>query len=480
MKFLLVFGRSALAIWSRAVVVVVAVSCMVLGATMVSASAATTSVSGQSVTPDVPVALDPGGSGALSSMLDYPGLMALDSTSDLFVVNGPLGSTNDVVVVPAKSGSIFGQSVTQNVPAVLDPGGNGTLEGLLNKGFPPFHMHAQGVSVDAEGDLFIMGWWGNGYSPSPPRPRIVVVPAATRTLLGQALTANVPVEFDPQGLETLLQLPDQLVFDGAGNLYVADQNQGLVVLSEAGGTFFGTSVSAQTPTVVPVPTDAPDAIALTSSGVVVIGTCPEQAGEDYYLSRIPGSTASTFFGQNVSESFSAFDPGTPGSLNALAGGCDGQIAFDRAGNLFTAGYQHGQVIEVPASTGTSYGQSVTQDQPVNLDPGGAGLLASLLNGPYGLVIDASDNLFVANQNTASVYVLPASGPPPVPPTPVPTTQPVVETATLARTGDATWVLLAASGGLFAIGFLVWTVDVTTRSKRTRRATSWTSQPTSSR
>ena len=92
-------------------------------------SATTSSIFGQTMTPEVPVALDPGTSGSLGMLLDEPNGMAFDGGGDLFVANynnntvtviateTVPGPPTDVIAVPSDGQAL----VSWNAP--LDTGG---------------------------------------------------------------------------------------------------------------------------------------------------------------------------------------------------------------------------------------------------------------------------------------------------------------------------------------------------------------------
>jgi hypothetical protein len=116
-------------------------------------SPTTLMIFGQTVVPNHPVSLDPGASGALS-VLNAPLGLAFDAAGDLFITDHNsnccmTGSTNSqILVLPnATTSSVFGQSVTPNVPVVLDPGTPGSLAQLL--------VGPSGLGFDAAGDLYI-------------------------------------------------------------------------------------------------------------------------------------------------------------------------------------------------------------------------------------------------------------------------------------------------------------------------------------
>ena len=135
------------------------------------------------------------------------------------------------------------------------------------------------------------------------------------------------------------------------------------------------------------------------------------------ITVIPSPLTSTVFGQSVTPNQpTTLDPGTPGTLGGLVASPFG-LAFDASGDLFISssdGISSNQIIVVPSASATSiFGQIVTPEVPVVLDPGAAaGNLSDLLDEPNGIAFDhhgdhRHGDLFVANYNSNTVTVIPA-------------------------------------------------------------------------
>jgi hypothetical protein len=147
--------------------------------------------------------------------------IAFDSAGDLFISNDDGASGGSISVLPATSGTIFGQSVAANtlttlVPALDDP---------------------QGLAFDTSGNLYYATQ--NGIS---------VLPLADGTIFGQSVTADIPTS-----LVTGLTEGGFVALDAAGDLFytdVGDQIGGAAsvnVLPQSTTTIFGQSVTTDTP-----------------------------------------------------------------------------------------------------------------------------------------------------------------------------------------------------------------------------------------
>src|SRR6476620_6134591 len=135
------------------------------------------------------------------SGLSDPMGLAFDHGGNLYVANVQNGT---ISVLPKASGTLFGKSVTKNTPATLVSG--------LDR---PFSL-----AFDDAGNLYMPVLTGPIANPNL---TVSVLPKARGTLFGVPVTANTlaTVASDPDG-------PVDVAFDNAGNLYIANLNNGTV------------------------------------------------------------------------------------------------------------------------------------------------------------------------------------------------------------------------------------------------------------
>jgi sugar lactone lactonase YvrE len=215
--------------------------------------------------------------------------------------------------------TIFGQPVSVDTAA--------TVSAATGLDLP------RGLAFDGAGDLYIAS-----YSASA-----IVVPQTSGTLFGQSVSANTAA---PVNAATGLDGASGAAFDAAGDLFIANDNNGTVtVVPQSSGTLFGQSVTANTATVLTVG-GQPNGIAFDAAGDLFIANATNT------VTVLPQASG-TLFGQSVSAN-------TAATLTAATGLSDASgIAFDAAGDLFIANADSNSVTVVPATTGTLFGQSVS-------------------------------------------------------------------------------------------------------------------------
>ncbi|HET9059645.1 MAG TPA: fibronectin type III domain-containing protein [Acidimicrobiales bacterium] len=306
------------------------------------------SIFGTQVQPNTLSTLVP--SGGLSG----PQMIAFDAGGNLYSANS---SSNRVSVLPAASGTLFGVSVTA-----------GTNTTLISSGL----SGPTGIAVGPAGDLYV----SNNSSGT-----VSVLPASTKTLFGQSVTADV--------LTTVvsgLSSPEGIALDTQGDLFIAERGGSLAVLPAVTGTLFGTAVTAGSLTTFGYTLSTPFNLAFDQAGNLYIAN----QGTSSVL-VLPVSSGS-LYGVSV----------TAGTLATVASGINTPVgmAFDAAGDLFISGWGSSLITVVPGVSGTVFGQSVVAGTATTLG------LAPSLNGPTGLATDANGDLYIAEYTGNDLLVLP--------------------------------------------------------------------------
>ena len=308
---------------------------------------------------------------------------------------------------------------------------------------------AEGVAVDAAGDLFIADTSGD---------RVLEVPASTTTRLGVTMAAGhlyvvagegapePPAGAGPGGMVGL-DAPQGLAVDPAGDLFIADTGHcevrevparsgtqfgvpmvagGLSTVAGSGrcGTVAGASVATGDggPALQAV-LWTPSAVALDHSGDLVIA----DRGNDSV--RVVAAAAGTYDGvpvaaddiATVAGSGSGYGPylvdglsatGPTAGLNFVSG-----VAVDGQGDLFIADLYDRAVREVAGSSGTSFGRSVTTGDLYTLvgavPAGSTGdqtrWVASQVTYPSGVAVSPDGEVVFTDRGANLVRVVVAPG-----------------------------------------------------------------------
>ncbi|MBO9540200.1 IPT/TIG domain-containing protein [bacterium] len=185
-----------------------------------------------------------GGDGgpATYALLNTPGGVAVDAQDNVYIADT---GNHRIRMVPKASGIYFGQTMTANCIYTIvgtgtsgyDPDGTTVTSARLNG--------PRAVAVDAQGNLFIADRLNH---------RIRMVPQASGTYFGQAMTANCIYtiagigsgSYDTGVLATSarLWLPAGIALDSQGNVYITCELTSVQMIPRVGGTYFGLSMTA--------------------------------------------------------------------------------------------------------------------------------------------------------------------------------------------------------------------------------------------
>jgi RHS repeat-associated protein len=315
-----------------------------------------------------------GGPG-LNAELQTPYGVAADPAGDLFIADT---DNNRVQELASYTHTQYGIAMTAGDVYTVAGSASGQ-GGHSGDGGPATSalLSAQfGIAMDSNGDLYIDDSGNN---------RIQEVPAATGTQWGQSMTANdmytvagsasgTAGTSGDGGLATsaLLDGSQGMAVDASGDLYIADTLNGRVQeVAAASGTQWGQSMTAN----------------------------------DIYT--VAGSAAGTWG-----------DSGDGGPATSALMTSPTNVAVGPDGDLFIADVQANQVREVAASTGAQWGQPMTANDIYTVagstsgtsGSSGDGTLATgaLLNGPSGLAVDASGNLYIADTGNNRIQEIPSA------------------------------------------------------------------------
>src|SRR6266702_22570 len=295
------------------------------------------------------------GGPATGAELDGPRGVTVDGAGNLVIADR---GNNRVRVVAVSDGTFYGQAM----PAgdIYTVAGTGTF-GFSADGGPATaaELASPGqTAVDGAGNLVIADWGNN---------RVRVVAASTGTLYGQAMTAGDiytvagtgQVGFGGEGgLATAAKLdgPQDVAFDGAGNLVIADSgNDRIRVVAARTGSFYGRAMTVR------------------------------------HIYTVAGNGTFGFSGDG-------------GAATAAELRIPQDAVVDSAGNLVITDSENYRVRVVAASTGTFYGQAMTAGDiytvagtgTLGFAGDGGPALSAELNRPQGVAVDAAGDLLVVD------------------------------------------------------------------------------------
>jgi len=310
-----------------------------------------------------------------STGLNQPWGIALDSSADIYVANDTPAS----VLVYPPLGSSTGP---------LNEAPSAAISASITTGlFDPY-----GIAVDISGNIYVT-------NDTP--PSVFVYPVGSNA--NAAATASI------SGTATGLESPTGIAVDSSGSIYVADFGDPVVVPAIPASVFVYPPL-ASLPSQPGYPNVAPVATISGSKTDIAfpIGIAVDSSGKIY----VAGSNANNSYAASVF----VFPPlgSSSGLLNEapiaiISGGATGLVSpagitVDFSDNIYVTDLTAMSVFVFPpvgSSTGT------LDEKPTATISG----ISTALNRPFGIALDSSGNIYVANQSEEgdSVFVYPPLG-----------------------------------------------------------------------
>jgi len=310
------------------------------------------------------------GAATLAS-LNSPSGVTVDSAGNLYISDS---SNNRIRKVAAGSGIIT--TVAGNGSAAFaGDDGPATSASLKN----PY-----GVAVDSNGNLYIA-------DVSNYRIRKVVADSGIIT----TVAGNGTAAFAGDGFAATaasLKIPTGVIVDSDGNLFIADRANYRIRKVAAASGIISTVAGYGAPTIGDngAATDAtlyyPRGAVVDSSGNLYIADQSNHrirkvAAGSGIITTVAGNGTAAFAGDNGAASAA--------SLNAPKG-----VALDSSGNLYIADQSNNRIRKVAADTGIITTVAGNGSAFFAGDNGAA--TAAMLNGPRGVSVDGSGNLYIAD------------------------------------------------------------------------------------
>src|SRR6266550_648185 len=329
------------------------------------------------------------GGAATSATLSSPYGIFVDASGNLFIAD----SGNNVIrEVVAATGII--QTVAGNGTYGYGGDGGAATSATLSSPY--------GIFVDASGNLFIADSGNNV---------IREVVAATGIIQTVAGNYNLGSAYSGDGgaaTSATLSYPYGIFVDASGNLFIADSGNNVIrevvattgfIQTVAGNNFYSYGGDGAAATGAQL--NSPAAIASDAAGNLFI--------VDQYNNVIREVVATTVIIQTVAGNGTYGYGGDGGAATSATLDYPYGVSIDASGNLFVADTNNCVIREVVAATGLIQTVAGTP-QSCNYGGDGGAATSATLSYPYGIFVDASGNLFIADSgNNVIREVVAATG-----------------------------------------------------------------------
>jgi sugar lactone lactonase YvrE len=268
------------------------------------------------------------------------------------ISSGPVDYSDDIGFRLARSTNI-----------VTTLAGSGNASYADGQGAAASFSGPLGIAVDGSGNLYVAEYQGH-------RIRKITANGTVTTLAGSGNATFA----DGQGTSASFNTPAEVAVDQIGNLYIADfQNNRIRKVTPSGNVTTLANV------------DAPTSVALDGSGNVYFNESSLQGSNNKVHKITPNGTITTLAGAGMGY---ADGQGTAARFNSYLRG----LAVDTSGNIYVADTNNNRIRKIApdgiVTTLAGSGNSGYAD--------GQGAAASFYR-PSGLAVDASGNVYVADQ-----------------------------------------------------------------------------------
>ncbi len=328
---------------------------------------------------------------ATQAQLDDPYGVFVDASGDIFIAD-----TDNAVIREVIGGTIQTVAGTPGSPGYS---GDGQLATSAQLGLP------EGVFLDGSGNIFIADTFNSVIR------EVTTANHDIQTVAGVYYEWNDVCNYSGDGaLATAAQLclPSGVFVDGSENIFVADTYNSVIreftlagnIATVAGNNALGAGYSGDGGLATGAQLDNPSNIFVDSSENIFIADT-----DNFVIREVTASTSdiSTIIGNNTL-AFSG-DGGTPidAELNYPAG-----VFVDGLGDIFIADSANSVIREVSATTGDI--QTVAGSAILGPGYSGDGNIATSaqLDSPEGVFVDSAGNIFIADTNNSVIREVVAS------------------------------------------------------------------------
>jgi uncharacterized protein (TIGR03437 family) len=321
------------------------------------------------------------GGAALNAEVHSPQDVAVDSSGNVYIADTLNAAIREITVSNNQISTIAGNGTV----GYSGDGGLATSAGLIQ----PY-----AIALDSRANVYIA---------EPPDGRIRELTVSNKFI--NTVVGNGVLGFAGDGgpaVKAEINLASGVAVDSSGNLYIADAfnnrirkvDTGGVINSIAGSGVFsysgngGPATSAQL--------FAPHAAAVDLNGNLFIADTSNNVVREVTSKGV----ITTIAGTGTAGSSGDNGPATAAQLNLPLG-----VAVDVSGNVFVADSANARVRKISNGTITAYAGNGTPGYSGN----GGSATAATLNTPVGLAVDKSGNLYIADQGNNVVRMVSAAG-----------------------------------------------------------------------
>ena len=327
------------------------------------------------------------GGSATAAELNNPSNLVLDSAGDIFIADTDNFAVREVT---AASGDIQ-TNVGNQTLAYSGDGASATNAELNGPG---------GVFVDGLGDIFIAD------SDNSVVREVVASTGDIQTIAGNALLGPGYSGDGAAATSAQLDSPEGIFVDSAGDIFIADTNNSVIrevaaatgiITTVAGSATLGPGYSGDGGPATSAQLNGPWDVFVDSAGNIFIADTSNSVIREVTASTGSIATVAGSTSQCTQPGASCGDggPATSAQLNFPNG-----VFVDLSENIFIADTLDDRIREVTASNGTI--NTVAGSGTRGYAGDGAAATSADLDTPYGVFVDLSGNIFIADTDNAAI------------------------------------------------------------------------------
>ena len=324
------------------------------------------------------------GGAATSASLKYPYDVALDSAGNLYVADSYNHRIRKITVATGVITTVAGNGTSSFA-------GDGGVATNASLNYP------SGVTIDGAGTLYVA---------DTANFRIRKITAATGVISTVAGNGSSGLAGDGGAAASASLRPFGVALDSAGNLYVADADNGRIrkltaatgVINTVAGigyhSFAGEGGAATSANL-----DFPQGVALDSAGNLYIADT-----KNHRIRKITAATGviTTEAGNGRSGFWGDDGVATSADLDHPSG-----VALDSAGNLYIADTKNHRIRKITAATGVI--TTIAGNGRSGFTGDGGAATSTSLGDPLGVAIDSAGNLYIADTNNHRIRKITVTG-----------------------------------------------------------------------